>query len=157
MRTLALSWATKKLLRQKANFGILEGFLSELLKESIKVNKILESESNQESDDDKYNQVDLLCEDARGQLIIIEIQFYAEFDYFHRILFGLSKVITEYMNEGDAYGKVKKVYSINIVYFDLGQGDDYIYHGKTQFTGIHQNDELELSSFQKKKFKKEYR
>ncbi len=108
-RTLvSFDWATKKLLRQKANFVILEGFLSELLMEDIKVNKILESESNQTDEDDKYNVVDLLCEDVRGELIIIEIQFYSELDYFHRILFGISKVITEYMKEGDSYSKVLK-------------------------------------------------
>ena len=30
-------WAIKKLLRSKANFGILEGFLSELLKQDLKI------------------------------------------------------------------------------------------------------------------------
>jgi len=68
---MSLSWATKKLLRQKANFVILEGFLSELLHQDIKVNKIIESESNQTDEDDKYNVVDLLCGDMRGELIII--------------------------------------------------------------------------------------
>jgi len=155
-RTLiSFDWATKKLLRQKANFGILEGFLSELLKEDIYVNKILESESNKSDEDDKYNVVDLLCEDVRGELIIIEIQFYSELDYFHRVLFGVSKAITEYMKSGDSYAKVKKVYSVNIVYFDLGHGDDYIYHGKTRFTGMHNNDELTLSKKQQKTFGKE--
>ena len=155
-RTLvSFDWAIKKLLRQKANFVILEGFLSELLMEDIKVNKILESESNQTDDEDKYNVVDLLCEDERGELIIIEIQFYSELDYFHRILYGISKVLTEYMKEGDEYSQVKKVYSVNIVYFDLGQGEDYIYHGKTYFRSIHKSDELAFSKHQKKKFGKE--
>ena len=40
-------WAVKKLLRNKANFGVLEGFLSELLYDDIKIERILESESNQ--------------------------------------------------------------------------------------------------------------
>lgn len=116
-RTLiSFDWATKKLLRQKANFVILEGFLSELLKEDFKVNRILESESNKKNDEDKYNVVDLLCEDVRGELVIIEIQFYSESDYFHRILFGISKVITEYLKEGESYSKVKKVYSVNPVF-----------------------------------------
>ena len=35
-RTLvSFDWATKKLLRHKANFDLLEGFLSELLKDDI--------------------------------------------------------------------------------------------------------------------------
>ena len=50
-------WAMKRLLRQKANFVILEGFLSELLGEDILIRNILESESNKESEFDKYNRV----------------------------------------------------------------------------------------------------
>ena len=43
---IRFDWAAKKLLRDKANFDILEGFLSELLKEEIKIEGLLESESN---------------------------------------------------------------------------------------------------------------
>ena len=58
-RLISFDWAMKKLLRSKANFEILEGFLSELLKEDIRILEILESESNKESSHNKYNQVDL--------------------------------------------------------------------------------------------------
>jgi hypothetical protein len=44
---------------------------------------------------------------------------------------------------------IKKVYSINIVYFDLGQGKDYVYHGKTSFRGLHNQDTLKLSEKQR--------
>ena len=71
----------------------------------------------------------MLAENSKGELVIIEVQNNRELDYFHRMLYGTSKAITEYMNQGDPYAKVKKVYSVNIVYFDLGQGDDYVYHG----------------------------
>ena len=58
----------------------------------------------------------------------------------------MSKTIAEYIGLGDAYSKVRKVYSINIVYFDLGEGKDYVYHGKTDFRGLHNpNDILRLS------------
>ena len=40
---ISFDWAIKKLLRSKANFGILEGFLSELLHEDIKIMEILET------------------------------------------------------------------------------------------------------------------
>ena len=55
---------------------------------------------------------------------------------------------TEYISVGEPYQNIKKVYSINIVYFDLGQGDDYVYHGKTDFIGIHNADRLMLSAKQ---------
>ena len=148
-------WAIKRLLRQKANFNILEGFLSELLKDDVSILEIIDTESNQETETDKYNRVDILVKDKKGEIIIIEIQNSYAIDYFLRILFGISKAITEHMNVGDEWIEVKKVISINIVYFDLGRGKDYIYKGETKFFGLHHQDELQLSNAQKKLFKKE--
>ena len=148
-------WAIKRLLRQKANFNILEGFLSELLKDEICIVEIIDTESNQETEQDKFNRVDILVKDKKGELIIIEIQNSYAIDYFLRILYGISKAITEHIKTGDKWRSVKKVISINIVYFDLGRGEDYIYKGTTTFSGLHQNDELQLSNAQKKLFKKE--
>jgi predicted transposase/invertase (TIGR01784 family) len=99
-------------------------------------------------DADKFNKVDMLVKNAKGELVIIEIQNQNEYDYFHRMAYGTSKVITEYISVGEPYKNVKKVYSINIVYFDLGQGEDYVYHGKTDFIGIHKSDKLLLSDKQ---------
>ena len=56
---IRFDWAMKRLLRNKANFVVLEGFLSVLLENKIKIHKILESEGNKECDDDKYNRVDV--------------------------------------------------------------------------------------------------
>ena len=50
---IRFDWAAKKLLRDKANFDILEGFLSELLKQDIRIKGLLESESNQDYENDK--------------------------------------------------------------------------------------------------------
>ena len=152
---IRFDWAIKRLIRDKANFGILEGFLSELIGEDITIEAILESESNQQTEGEKFNRVDLLVENSRRELIIIEIQNSHELDYFLRILFGISKAITEYIKEGEPYSKIKKVISVNIIYFNLGQGADYVYRGTTQFKGIHENDELQLSPSQKKLFGKE--
>jgi len=41
-------WAMKKLLRNKANYGVLEGLITTLLGQKITIKKLLESESNQE-------------------------------------------------------------------------------------------------------------
>ncbi|KAA6320576.1 hypothetical protein EZS27_029668 [termite gut metagenome] len=153
---VSFDWAMKRLLRNKANFEVLEGFLSVLLKRSIKIDRILESESNQETDRDKSNKVDILVEDRNGELMIIELQYEREFDYYHRMLYGTSKVIVDYMSRGDKYEMVKKVYSINIVYLDPGIGHDYVYHGKTEFKGLHHTDEeLHLSTKQSEKFRKQ--
>lgn len=145
---IRFDWAIKRLLRNKADFSVLEGFLSELLKEDVQIQDVLESESNQRLDSDKYNRVDILVKNSNGELVIIEIQNQNEYDYFHRMSYGASKVLTEYISVGEAYKNIKKVYSINIVYFDLGQGEDYVYHGKTDFIGIHKADKLKLSAKQ---------
>lgn len=142
----------KRLLRQKANFGILEGFLTTLLGMKIKIKSMLESESNQDDDDDKYNRVDMLAENDKGELFLVEVQNNTEYAYFQRMLFGTSKLVTEYIKRGQGYENIRKIYSVNIVYFSLGKGTDIVYHGKTEFRGIHNGDLLELSPFQKQKF-----
>lgn len=150
---IRFDWAMKRLLRDKANFVVLEGFLSILLEEDIRICKFLESESNQTDATDKFNRVDILVEDTQGKLLIIEVQNNRELDYFHRMLYGVAKTITDYIGLGDSYSKVRKVYSVNIVYFDLGQGKDYVYHGKTVFRGLHEpKDELKLSVRQRELF-----
>lgn len=149
---IRFDWAMKRLLRDKANFGVLEGFLTTLLNEEIKINKLLESESNQDDEFDKQNRVDLLAENDKGELFLVEVQNNSEYAYFQRMLFGTSKLVTEYINRGKGYGFIRKIYSVNIVYFNLGNGTDVVYHGKTEFRGIHNGELLNLSPFQKQKF-----
>ena len=150
---IRFDWAMKRLLRNKANFAVLEGFLTTLLNEKIVIQKLLESESNQEDEFDKYNRVDMLAENSKGEFILIEVQNNNEYAYFQRMLFGTSKLVTEYINRGEGYDNVRKVYSVNIIYFSLGNGKDVVYHGKTEFRGIHEGDVLELTPFPKQTFK----
>ncbi|MDR1830054.1 MAG: Rpn family recombination-promoting nuclease/putative transposase [Candidatus Fibromonas sp.] len=154
---IRFDYAAKRLLRQKANFVVLEGLLTVLLKTNVKIHRMLESESNQEHENDKFNRVDMLAELGTGELAIIEVQNSRVNDYFQRILYGTSKLITEYIDLGDDYTKVKKVYSVSIVYFGLGQGEDYAYHGKTEFRGVNKTDDvLRLSQKQQEQFRREF-
>ena len=156
-KLVSFDWAVKKLLRSKANFEVLEGFLSELLFDDIKILEVLESESNKDNDEDKYNRVDIKVKNAKGEFLIIEIQSNNEVDFFHRILYAASKAICEHLDESDDYSKVIKVISVNILYFDLGEGSDYIYKGKTVFNSFHNTGEiLKLSHRQQEKFCKVY-
>ena len=91
---IRFDWAIKRLLRNKADFTVLEGFLAELLKEDVFIESILESESNQRIDLDKFNRVDILVKNSKDELVIIEIQNQNEYDYFHRMAYGASKVLT---------------------------------------------------------------
>ena len=143
-KIVRFDWAMKHLLRNKANFYIIEGFLCALLKDNnIKVIEILESESNQNSKNDKFNKVDVLVKDNKDRNIIIEIQNTRESDYLYRILFGASKNIVESINVGSKYRKINKVISISILYFNLGIGNDYLYHGTTSFVGMNTNEVID--------------
>ena len=103
---IRFDWAMKRLLRNKANFSVLEGLLTTLLGEKIIIRRLLESESNQEDEYDKYNRVDMLAENSKGELVLIEVQNNNEYAYFQRMLFGTSKLVTEYINRGESYDKV---------------------------------------------------
>lgn len=87
--------------------------------------------------------------------MLIEIQNRHELDYFHRMSYGVAKLTSESLNLDNPYSEIKKVISVNIIYFDLGQGEDYVYWGQTIFRGIHRNDYLKLSDRQKSLFAKD--
>jgi hypothetical protein len=57
----------KKTIKKQSHNGILEGFLSDLLKFDVKILEVLES-------DDKFNRVDLKVKDQQDN-IIIEVQY----------------------------------------------------------------------------------
>jgi hypothetical protein len=152
---IRFDWAIKRLLRNKADFGAVNGLLSCPFEKQIFITNELESEGNQEEENDKFNRVDVLVEDENGEKIIIEIQNNYQVDYYHRMLYGVSKVVCDYLGKGNRYDKIKKIYSINIVYFELGHGNDYVYFGNTEFRGKHTNDILELTPTQKIRYKKE--
>ena len=112
-RYIRFDWAIKRLLRQKTNFDVLDGFLTVMLNEEIR---------------------------------IVEIQNTRELHYLERILYGVAKAITEHISLGEGYEKIKKVYSISILYFDIGIGTDYIYHGQNHFVGVHTGDHLRVNT-----------
>jgi len=158
---ISFDWAMKRLLRQKANFEVLEGLLSELLHRKIIIKSIAESEGpvlseaegTKTDENNKGNKVDILVEADDRELVVIELQYDSVAEYYHRMLFGVSKAITDYMHTGDPYSNVRKVYSVNIVYFELG-GDDYVYHGFTNFRGLYTNTELPLTPTQQMLYNK---
>ena len=148
-RYIRFDWAIKRLLRQKANFDVLDGFLTVFLNQKVKVIEILESESNQQDSTDKFNRVDIKAKDEKGDIIIVEVQNTTELYYLERILYGVAKAITEHINLGNSYKEVKKIYSISILYFDLGKGSDYLYVGQNNFIGVHTKDQLQVNAKEK--------
>ena len=88
-------------------------------------------------------------------MILIELQYSTEFDYLQRLIYATSKAIVEHMKKGAKYAEITKIISISILYFNFGDGDDYIYKGTTRFIGMHNNTPLQLSENQKALYKTE--
>lgn len=151
---IRFDWAMKRLLRKKSNYVIIEGLLSTILSKTVTILQVIDTKPYADDDICERFRVDLLIVDSEGNEALIEIQNNNEYAYYQRTIFGLSKLITNVVNNrGEGYENVRKVYSVNIVYFSLGHGKDFVYHGKTEFRGIHEGDLLELSPFQKQTFK----
>ena len=154
---IRLDWATKYVLRNKSDFEVFEGLMTVLFGEPVKIIELLESESNRENKDAKSNQVDIKAKNSKDEIILVEIQLEHQADFLERILFGVSKTITEHIGRGQNYANVKKVYSINILYFNLGVGKDYIYHGTNSFTGLNTGDTLVFNRREKQGYSKKKR
>jgi len=140
---VSFDYAIKYLLRDKANFGILSGFLSELLQRKVAVQAILESESNKDGPDGKTNRVDLKAQIDDSEVAVFEIQFRETVDFFSKVLFGIGKTIVEQASAGSKLYDIKKVYSINISYYNFEAKHEYLFNCKVDgFRGVHFPEEL---------------
>jgi len=153
-KLIRFDWAIKSLLRDKANFDVLEGFLSALLEDdSIQIIELLGEEGQQEEEDEKFNRVDILVKDNQDRRIIIEVQTTREADYLERLLFGTSKSIVDNIGLGKNYKEIHKIISVSILFFNLGRGEDYLYHGTTQFIGMNDGKPLIIKRKEKQAIK----
>ena len=144
---IRFDWAIKRILRDVANKEVLEGLIQVLIKEPVTITEILESENSKDSLEDKGNRVDVKAKTEKGEYIIVEVQLTKERDFFQRIIFGTATAINGQIGIGQDYRVIKKVYSINILYFNFGSGDDYAFHGVTTFRGMTNKDaELKLNT-----------
>ncbi|MEM7403387.1 MAG: PD-(D/E)XK nuclease family transposase [Myxococcota bacterium] len=142
---IRFDWAIKHILCDKANFDVLEGFLSELTGMDLSVVELLESEGHQNTKEEGLNRVDILVATQTGERAIVKMQFQTHLDYLSRVLAATKKVNTETVHKEKNDRQVKKVIYVTIAYFDLGHGDDYVYRGDTQFIGMHTHHLLKLS------------
>ena len=142
MRYISFYWAMMQIFRNMDNIDILEGLLNVLLNEQVKIVEVRERDGIEQEKYSKPNCFDIKARNSKGEMIIAEIHQMREYEYLESIYYGVAKTITDHIDLGDKYNQVKKVYSISIVYFDLGKGSDYVYHGQNKFIGIHTNDEL---------------
>jgi predicted transposase/invertase (TIGR01784 family) len=142
---ISLDYAIKSILREKSNFGVLSGFLTELMGRDVAVQEVLESESNKDEAALKTTRVDLKAKIGDGEIAIFEIQFATQVDFFGKMIFDVSKAIVEQIPEGGKYD-IKKVYMIGIAYFNPGARHDYLFTAKVAgFKGIHSDEIIPFS------------
>ena len=134
---ISFDYAIKDILRDKANFDILSGFLSELLCKPVCVQEILESEGNPGKRKGKTNRLDLKAKIDDGELAVFEIQYHDQIDFIGKMLFNTCKAVVEQVSTGEPYD-VKKVYSINIAYNAMGADKEYVFVASlNEFKGTH--------------------
>jgi len=142
---ISFDYAIKNILRDKANFDILSGFLTELLKKPVCVQEILESEGNTSIPDGKVNRLDLKAKIDNDEIAVFEIQFFDQIDFLGKVLFNACKAVVEQVSSGDLFD-VKKVYSVNIAYFGMGAKKEYVFVADlTEFKGVHFNEVIPFS------------
>ena len=139
---IRFDWAIKRLLRDKANFSVLEGLLTVLFNDKTQIVEILRYKILHTWEDDKLNRVDIKAKNSKGEVFLVEVQNMRELYYWERILYGTPITITEHIPQINT----RKIYFIYILDFDLGKGNDYLYHGQNHFIGVHTNDELMITA-----------
>ena len=160
---ISFDYAIKGVLRDKANFDILSGFLSELLEKPVIVTEVLESEGSPTipapietkkgktgkvrnvRQTGKITRLDLKARIDNGELAVFEIQYLDKVDFMGKILFNACKAVVEQINTGKKFD-IKKVYSINISYYELGAEDEYVFTANiNEFKGIHYDEVIPFS------------
>ena len=129
---IRFDWAMKRLLRNKTDYVVIEGLLTSVLNTPVEIEEVVKSQPFETDDISECFRVDLLIR-IKGELALVEIQNNNEYAYYQRTIFGLSEGITNLINNrGEGYEKVRKVYSVNIVYFSTF----IIYHKNDMITSI---------------------
>ena len=130
-----LTLAIKYLLKNKGDYDIIEGFISALFASQgyppIKINALLDTESNKEELEMKKSIADLVVEDAEGNKYIVEIERAYTPNFMHKACFNSSRLVVDGIYGNQDYTTIKKIFHISLLYFSTKEMQKPIYHGKT--------------------------
>ena len=122
---VSFDYAIKYLLKDKGDYGIVEGFISALLKtkgyKDVKIVALLESESNKEGSKSKRSLADLIVEDEDHHKYIIEIERNVKDSFIHKSLFNTSRLIVDNLAQREDYTQILKVFHILAAIFSNRQ------------------------------------
>lgn len=118
---ISFDFAIKYLLRNKGDYDIVEGFISALLAmegyKPVKINALLESESNRESEALKRSIADLVVQDEEGNKYIVEIERSFTPSFMHKACFNTSRLVIDSISGNQDYTTIRKVFHISLLYF----------------------------------------
>ena len=146
---ISFDYAIKYLLRHKSDFDIIEGFISALFASKgykpVKINSILDSESNKESLELKKSIADLVVEDADGNKYIVEIERSSyTTNFMHKACFNTSRIIVDNISGSQDYTSIKKVFHISLLYFAPKGMKKPIYHGQTIIHEVDKTNSMDI-------------
>ena len=151
---VGFDYAIKYLLKDKGGYGIVEGFISALLRtrgyKDVKIKALLETESNKEDSKSKRSLADLIVEDEDHHKYIIEIERNVKDSFIHKSCFNTSRLIVDNLAQREDYTQIIKIFHISLLYFPIGNGNGAIYHGKTIIHEIEINERLSVHIKNKK-------
>ena len=146
---ISFDYAIKNILRDKANFDILSGFLTEILRKPVEVLEIIDSVDDPDVDELQISRLELKASIDNGEIAIFEIQYIDQIDYLRKAIFKACKAMMDKVSKGVYYG-IKKICSINIAYFNMFdeyKRKDYIFKANlTNFVGVYFEESLSFSS-----------
>src|ERR1700735_4734638 len=120
-KLISFDFAIKYLLKDKGNYGIVEGFLSALLMEQgykpVKIVSLMDTESNKEEYSQKKSLADLIVEDEEHTKYIIEIERQEVKNFVHKSCFNTSRLLVDQVSSGVDYTNIKKIFHISLLYF----------------------------------------
>lgn len=132
---ISFDFAIKYLLKNKGDYDIIEGFISALFASQgyppIKINALLDTESNKETLELKKSIADLVVEDAEGNKYIVEIERSYTPHFMHKACFNSSRLVVDGIYGNQDYTTIKKIFHISLLYFSTKEMLKPIYHGKT--------------------------
>lgn len=140
------------------NEDMLQSFIASMLDipiESISEINITNPEIPPESISGKFSRLDLNMK-VDNRLVNVEIQVKNDNDYRDRVLFYWAKLYTSELKSGENYGVLKQTISINIINFNMFDGDNY--HNEVNAvvkqTGEVFSDKLSIHFFELRKVNK---
>jgi predicted transposase/invertase (TIGR01784 family) len=115
-----VDFAFKKLFGSEENKDILISFINAVVSKDDQVIDVtlLNPYNNKEHHSDRLSILDIKATDERGRQYNIEMQITDQVYYNQRALYYWSRLYTSQLQEGDAFGDLKKTISINVLNFD---------------------------------------